>query len=79
MGQMGEDQQATPDVAAPLKWSPSVSSAPYDVASPLPRESAPSQLPWAFGTFCAHLAPMHVTDLAVVVEDLCPPSPLIQP
>src|SRR5665647_1831414 len=36
----------------------------------------PSQLPWAIGTFSAHLAPMHVTDLTMVVEDLCPPAPL---
>jgi hypothetical protein len=39
----------------------------------------PSQLPWAIGTFSAHLAPMHVTDLTMVVEDLCPPAPLTQP
>jgi hypothetical protein len=39
----------------------------------------PSHLPWAIGTFSAHLAPIHVTDLTMVVEDLCPPSPLTQP
>ena len=39
MGQMGEDQRATPDVAEPGKKSPSASSAPHDVAPPLPRES----------------------------------------
>ena len=39
MGQMGEDQGAIPDVAEPVQKSPSESSAPYDVAPPLPRES----------------------------------------
>jgi hypothetical protein len=39
MGQIGEDRQATPDVVAPVKGSPLASSAPYDVAPPLPRES----------------------------------------
>jgi hypothetical protein len=45
MGQMGEDQRATPDVAEPVKNSPSASSAPYDVAPPLPRESVAGK-PW---------------------------------
>ena len=39
----------------------------------------PSQLPWAIGTFSAHLAPMHVTALTMIVEVLCPPAPLTQP
>src|ERR1035437_5865733 len=39
MGQMGENQRATPDVAALVKRWPSASSAPYEVAPPLPRES----------------------------------------
>ena len=42
---MGEDQRATPDVAEPVKKSPSASSAPYDVAPPLPRESVAGK-PW---------------------------------
>ena len=39
MGQMGEDQRATSDVAEPVKESPATSSAPCDAAPPLPRES----------------------------------------
>jgi hypothetical protein len=42
---MGEDQGAIPDVAEPVKKSPSASSAPYDVAPPLPRESVAGK-PW---------------------------------
>lgn len=42
---MGEDQRATPDVAEPVKKSPSASSAPNDVAPPLPRESVAGK-PW---------------------------------
>jgi hypothetical protein len=45
MGQIGEDRQATPDVVAPVKGSPLASSAPYDVAPPLPRESVAGK-PW---------------------------------
>jgi hypothetical protein len=45
MGQIGEDWQATPDVAAPVKGSPLASSAPYDVAPPLPRASVAGK-PW---------------------------------
>ena len=45
MGQMGEDQRANPDVAERVKKSPSESSAPYDVAPPLPRESVAGK-PW---------------------------------
>jgi hypothetical protein len=45
MGQMGEDQGAIPDVAEPVQKSPSESSAPYDVAPPLPRESVAGK-PW---------------------------------
>ena len=42
---MGEDQRAPPDVAEPVKKSPSASSAPYDAAPPLPRESVAGK-PW---------------------------------
>ena len=52
-------------------WSPDMGPPAYLVT--------PSHLPWAIGTFSAHLAPMHVTDLTMVVEDLCPPAPLTQP
>jgi hypothetical protein len=45
MGQMGEDQRATPAAAEPVKKSPSAWSAPYDVAPPLPRESVAGK-PW---------------------------------
>ena len=45
MGQMGENQRATPDVAALVKRWPSASSAPYEVAPPLPRESVAGK-PW---------------------------------
>lgn len=34
----------------------------------------PGQLTWAIGTWASSLAPMHVTDLAMVVEDQCPPA-----
>jgi hypothetical protein len=39
------DRRATPDVAEPVKKSPSASSAPYDAAPPLPRESVAGK-PW---------------------------------
>ena len=37
----------------PATWAPDMGSPAYLVT--------PSQLPWAIGTFSAHLAPMHVT------------------
>ena len=44
MREMGEGR-ATPDVAEPVNKSPSASSASYDVAPPLPRESVAGK-PW---------------------------------
>ena len=39
----------------------------------------PDQVRWALGTYKPGLTSMHVADLAIVVEDVCPPAPLQQP
>ncbi len=49
-------------------WTPHLSD-PASVVTP-------RQLRWLFNTLPTALAPLHVTDLAMTVEDVCPPAPL---
>lgn len=52
----------------PKTWAPDL-TAPCGLITP-------QHLRWAIGTYSPSLAPLHVTDLAYVVEDICPPAPL---
>ena len=36
----------------------------------------PGQLRWALGTYAPGLSSMHVADMTMVVEEVCPPAPL---